>query len=156
VARRMAAVSCFVLVALGLAACGSASADRASHANATSLASKVYQLTMSVNSADFEYRFAATPSNAGGAANSTESGAYSWASHQGTATIQGYAAGLYAIMSKEIVDGHHTYTEVLSKSGPASGSMQLGLPASGWTESKVTGSAPTTWPASFFRASWIL
>jgi hypothetical protein len=151
VARRMAAVSCFTLVALTLSACGSNSANRAPNSSTTSSASKVYQLTMSANSANFEYQFAVTPSNTGGGMSSTESGTYSWASHQGTATTQGTAVGLYAMTSKEIVDGNLTYTEVVSNSGPASGSMELGLPASGWTESKFTGSAPTTLASLFFQ-----
>jgi hypothetical protein len=149
VARRTVVVSWLVLVALGLSACGNASANRAPNSSATSPASKVYHLTVNANSADFEYRFAVAPSNSGGT-SSTESGAYSWAAHQGKATTQGTAAGLYAMTSKEIVDGNHTYTEVVSKSGPASGSIGLGLPASGWTESKVTGSAPTTLASLFF------
>lgn len=147
----MAVVSCFALVALGLSACGSASANHAPDASTTSSGSKVYQLTVDTKSADFEYRFAATPSHTGEGTSSTESGVYSWATHQGTATTQGTAAGLYAMTSKEIVDGNHTYTEIVSKSGPASSALVLGLPGSGWIESRVTGSAPTTFATLFFQ-----
>jgi hypothetical protein len=146
VARRMAVVSCFALVALGLCACGSAGANRVPVSRSASSASKVYRLTMSANSADFQYQFAVTPSNTGASMSSRESGTYSWASHQGTATTEGSATGLYTMTSREIVDGNHTYTEVVSDSGPASGSMGLGLPASGWTESKVTGNTRTPSP----------
>jgi len=120
VARRMALISCFALVALGLSACGSTSADPAPKPSTTSPASKVYRLTVSANSAEFQYQFAVTPSNTGAGMSSTESGTYSWASHQGTATSQATATGLYAMTSREIVDGNHTYAEVVSESGPDS------------------------------------
>jgi hypothetical protein len=143
VARRMAVVSCFALVAFGLSACGSASANRAPNSSTTS-ATKVYHLTMSANSADFQYRFAVTPSNTGAGMNSTESGTYSWASDQGTVTTQGAEPGVYAITTQEIVDRNHRYTKVIRKSGPDSNYFGLGFnQGNGWTDSTVSGSTRT-------------
>lgn len=138
--KRWPVVAFVMLVTLGLSACGRASGNRAPTSKVVLSAAKVYELTMGANSADFRLEFAMAPSNLDAGISSTESGNYSWATDQGTVTITGADSGLYAIKTQEIVDGNDTYTKLLSKSGPESSVVGLGLnPGTGWTESTVSG-----------------
>jgi hypothetical protein len=139
VEKRWVTISLIMLATLGLSACGSTSANRA-----PTSAAKVYQLTMSANSADFQFVFAVGPSGIG--ETSTESGTYSWASNQGTVTNTGALPGAWAYTSQEIVDGNIQYSKIVSKSGPQSNIVgALFDQGNGWTESTVSGNTNTSW-----------
>jgi hypothetical protein len=144
VGKRLAAISLVMLATLGLSACGNTSAKRAPTSNVVLSAAKVYELTMSANSADFQFVFAVGPSGVG--ETSTESGTYSWASNQGTVTNTGAFPGAWAFTSQEIVDGNVQYSKMVSKSGPQSSILgALVDPGNGWTESTVSGGTNTSW-----------
>jgi hypothetical protein len=133
-----------MLATLGLSACGNTNANRAPTSKIVLSAAKVYELTMSANSAQFQFVFAVGPS--GVAETSTESGTYSWASKQGTVTNTGAFPGAFAYTSQEIVDGNVQYSKMVSKSGPQSNIVgALFDQGNGWTESTVSGNTSTSW-----------
>jgi hypothetical protein len=144
VGRRWAAIALVILATLGLSACGSTSANRAPTSSIVPSAAKVYELTVSANSADFQFAFAVGPTGVG--ETSTESGTYSWASNQGTVTNTGAFPGAWAFTSQEIVHGNVQYSKIVSKSGPQSNIVgALFDPGNGWTESTVSGNTSTSW-----------
>jgi hypothetical protein len=142
VAKRWASISLVLLATVGLTACGATSANRPSTSDVLS-AARVYQLTMSANSADFKFEFAVGPSGVG--ETSTESGTYSWASDQGTFTNTGAFPGAGAYTSQEIVDGNVQYFKMVSATGADSNFERMFLgQGNGWTESTVSGNTNAT------------
>jgi hypothetical protein len=151
-AKSWTAISLVMLVILGVSACGVSSGSGAARSNIVLTAAKVYDLTMSANSADFQLRFAVSPTGAHSSVISSESGTYSWATNQGTITTASSLSGLFAITTREIVDGNVTYTKLISKSGPQSTFAGLGFSqGSGWTESTVSGSGQAGLWSFFFQ-----
>jgi len=146
VSRTNATLGGVLLLVLGLAACTAshkgASAAGSPAAGRPALAARIYQVTMSTNSADFRLATAITGSNHAAGLSSTAVGSYSWAAGEGTFTVHGTDPGLYELTSQVVVDGKHEYSKIVSKSGPVSNSILSGSGMSsenGWTESTLSG-----------------